>query len=81
MLRSCDAPAVSNLVASLTDAPIIGTIFAVANFNPRREALSLLAASEPFSVIMARRNDTEKIRVEVKCFFSDLVRLSEPNGV
>ena len=60
-------------IASLADAPIMGTMFAVANLMVRVEKPSLLTAREPLSAMRETNNEKTNAVVVVKVFFSDLV--------
>ena len=73
VLFALATPAVTVFIASPTEDPIIGIIFDAANFIPRREALSLLAAKVPLSAINARRNAKVNAITEMRFFFMDLV--------
>ena len=74
-------PADTVFMASLTEEPINGIILAVANFNPLRVALSLLAASVPLRAISARRKENVNISSDIKFFFSDFtIPIQESGG-
>lgn len=81
VLLTVAIPAVTVFIASLTDDPITGIIFAAANFIPFKDALSLLVARIPLSVMIANRKEKEKIMIETRFFFRDLVMPSEANSV
>ena len=80
MFRIPEASATTVFIASLTEAPMNGIRFEVANFIPRSVTVSLLAASEPLSVIMANKKDKEKAIIDTVCFFNDFTSPMAPSG-